>query len=78
MSVQWILRITAYADRLLEDLDGLEWDENIKDMQRNWIGRSQGATLRFAVQGALCQIAEHADRSGHMQPTIVAMHLAHS
>ena len=35
---QWMLRITQYADRLLEDLDDLDWDESIKEMQRNWIG----------------------------------------
>ena len=38
---QWMLRITKYADRLLEDLDDLDWSESIKDMQRNWIGRSE-------------------------------------
>ena len=48
---QWMLRITAYADRLLEGLDGLEWDENIKDMQRNWIGRSEGCDVVFALVG---------------------------
>ena len=53
MTLQWMLRITEYADRLLEDLDGLDWPESIKDMQRNWIGRSQGANIRFAVQGKL-------------------------
>ncbi len=47
-----MLRITAYADRLLEDLEGLDWSDSIKDMQRNWIGRSEGALIRFAVQGA--------------------------
>lgn len=47
-----MLRITAYADRLLEDLEGLDWADSIKDMQRNWIGRSGGALIRFAVQGA--------------------------
>ena len=50
---QWMLRITAYADRLLEDLEGLDWADSIKDMQRNWIGRSEGALIRFAVQGAV-------------------------
>jgi leucyl-tRNA synthetase len=48
---QWMLRITAYADRLLNDLDALDWPESIKIMQRNWIGRSQGATIRFATVG---------------------------
>src|SRR5688572_2388764 len=46
---QWMLRITAYADRLLEDLDTLEWPESLKEMQRNWIGRSIGAEVDFAV-----------------------------
>ncbi len=44
---QWMLRITAYADRLLDDLDRLQWPESIKQMQRNWIGRSTGASIRF-------------------------------
>src|SRR5699024_375876 len=44
---QWMLRITAYADRLLDDLDLLEWSDAIKTMQRNWIGRSTGAQVRF-------------------------------
>lgn len=48
---QWLLRITAYADRLLEDLDLLDWPENIKEMQRNWIGRSEGADIIFEVEG---------------------------
>ena len=48
---QWMLRITAYADRLVEDLDGLDWSKAIKDMQRNWVGRSEGALVDFAVQG---------------------------
>ena len=48
---QWMLRITAYADRLLEDLEGLKWPESLKEMQRNWIGRSAGASIDFPVQG---------------------------
>ena len=46
---QWVLRITAYAERLLEGLDGLDWPESTKRLQRNWIGRSEGATLHFPV-----------------------------
>lgn len=46
---QWVLRITAYADRLLEDLDDLDWPDSLKEMQRNWIGRSEGAELIFEV-----------------------------
>jgi leucyl-tRNA synthetase len=46
---QWSLRITAYAQRLLDGLNGLEWSESIKEAQRNWIGRSEGATVRFTA-----------------------------
>lgn len=46
---QWMLRITAYADRLLDDLDKLEWPEKVRKMQANWIGKSVGARVRFAV-----------------------------
>jgi leucyl-tRNA synthetase len=48
---QWMLRITAYAERLLKELDGLDWPESIKLLQRNWIGRSEGAEVDFAVAG---------------------------
>src|SRR4051812_25097766 len=48
---QWMLRITAYADRLLEDLNLLEWPESLKEMQRNWIGRSVGAEVDFPIVG---------------------------
>ena len=44
---QWMMRITAYADRLLDDLDLLDWSDSIKAMQRNWIGRSEGARVHF-------------------------------
>ena len=46
---QWMLKITAYADRLLDDLEELDWPESIKEMQRNWIGRSVGANVTFKV-----------------------------
>lgn len=46
---QWMMRITAYSDRLLEDLDVLDWPDKVKSMQRNWIGRSTGAEVRFAT-----------------------------
>ncbi|MDT9494546.1 leucine--tRNA ligase [Streptococcus mutans] len=47
---QWMLKITAYAERLLEDLEDLDWPESIKDMQRNWIGKSTGANVTFKVK----------------------------
>lgn len=48
---QWVLRITEYAERLLEDLELLDWPESIKDMQRHWIGKSEGAEVNFVVEG---------------------------
>ncbi|MGN8246152.1 leucine--tRNA ligase [Cellulomonas soli] len=48
---QWNMRITAYADRLADDLDHIDWPDKVKAMQRNWIGRSQGARVTFHVQG---------------------------
>lgn len=48
---QWMLKITAYADRLLDDLELVDWPESIKEMQRNWIGRSVGANVEFKVAG---------------------------
>jgi leucyl-tRNA synthetase len=47
---QWFFKITDYADRLIDDLEGLDWSESIKSMQRNWIGRSHGAEISFPVQ----------------------------
>ncbi|GIC71848.1 leucine--tRNA ligase [Limosilactobacillus fermentum] len=48
---QWVLKITAYADRLIDDLDLVDWPESVKEMQRNWIGRSEGASVKFKVVG---------------------------
>ncbi|UUV98331.1 leucine--tRNA ligase [Vagococcus luciliae] len=48
---QWMLRITAYADRLIDDLELIDWPESIKEMQRNWIGRSEGANVNFDIKG---------------------------
>lgn len=49
---QWMLKITAYAERLLQDLDGLDWPDGVKEMQRNWIGKSIGAEISFEVDGS--------------------------
>ena len=51
MMKQWLLRITAYSQRLLDGLEGLDWSESIKETQRNWIGRSEGASVLFDVKG---------------------------
>ncbi len=48
---QWMLRITAYAEKLLADLDTIEWSDSLKEMQRNWIGRSEGAEVDFQIEG---------------------------
>ena len=50
---QWSLRITAYADRLIEGLERIQWSDAIKEIQKNWIGRSQGAEIDFVVRGTL-------------------------
>ena len=49
---QWMLRITAYAERLLQDLEVIDWSPSLKEMQRNWIGRSEGAEVHFKLQGS--------------------------
>ncbi|MEV0334044.1 leucine--tRNA ligase [Nocardia sp. NPDC050717] len=53
---QWMMRITAYADRLVDDLDELDWPDNVKSMQRNWIGRSRGAQVRFEADGETLEV----------------------
>jgi len=59
---QWMLKITAYAERLLQDLDLLEWPESLKEMQRNWIGKSEGAEVVFPVEGSKEQIPVYTTR----------------
>ncbi|WP_147113037.1 leucine--tRNA ligase [Tateyamaria sp. syn59] len=53
---QWMLKITAYAEKLLDDLDDLDWPDGIKAMQRNWIGQSHGAEISFAIEGSDAQV----------------------
>jgi leucyl-tRNA synthetase len=53
---QWMLKITAYAERLLKDLDDLDWPEGTKELQRNWIGRSEGLQMKFPVAGKSSEI----------------------
>lgn len=59
---QWVLKITAYAERLLEDLDGLDWPESVKLMQRNWIGKSVGAEVTFALKDSDKKITVYTTR----------------
>jgi leucyl-tRNA synthetase len=59
---QWMLRITAYAERLLADLDTIDWSDSLKEMQRNWIGRSEGAEVDFAIADCGLRIAESEKR----------------
>ena len=62
---QWMLRITAYAEKLLADLDTIDWSDSLKEMQRNWIGRSEGAEVDFQVaQRAFARPAGSSDQNG--------------
>ena len=54
---QWVLKITKYADRLIDDLEKLDWPQSLKDMQRNWIGRSEGAIINFDIDNSNDSIA---------------------
>jgi leucyl-tRNA synthetase len=59
---QWMLKITEYAERLLEDLETLDWSEGIKEMQRNWIGKSEGAEVDFAIDGVTEKVTVYTTR----------------
>ena len=59
---QWMLKITAYAERLLQDLERLDWPESLKEMQRNWIGKSEGAEVDFSVFGSTEKITVYTTR----------------
>src|SRR5437667_6658191 len=59
---QWMLRITAYAERLLDDLDTIDWSHSLKEMQRNWIGRSEGAEVIFQIADCGLRIADSGRR----------------
>jgi leucyl-tRNA synthetase len=67
---QWVLKITAYADRLLADLDEVDWPESIKEMQRNWIGKSTGARIDFKVADASGRPGSDARPSAFWPPSI--------
>ena len=62
---QWMLRITAYAERLLQDLETIDWSESLKEMQRNWIGRSEGAEVDFALRMPECGCGSENDSRLH-------------
>ena len=62
---QWMLRITKYAERLLADLDTLDWSEAIKAMQRNWIGRSEGANVIFSLENSTENIEVYTNTAGY-------------
>ena len=69
---QWMLRITAYADRLEKDLEGLDWSEGIKALQRNWIGRSTGAEVDFYIGRTRSRSTSEAFENGRDQSRMSA------
>jgi leucyl-tRNA synthetase/very-short-patch-repair endonuclease len=67
--MQWSMRITAYAERLLQGLDTIDWPEPLKEMQRNWIGKSTGASVRFPLPGSGSEVRETANpATGNTDP----------
>src|SRR5208283_146168 len=56
---QWMLRITAYAERLLAGLEKIDWSESLKEMQCNWIGRSEGARISFCIEHKMVELDKH-------------------
>ena len=58
---QWSLRITAYADRLISGLDSVDWSDSIKEIQRNWIGRSKGVSVHFDLENSVKKICDNID-----------------
>ncbi|MDF3078885.1 MAG: leucyl-tRNA synthetase [Sphingobacteriaceae bacterium] len=68
--MQWSMRITAYADRLLKGLDTIDWPEPLKEMQRNWIGKSVGALVEFTVDGIM-YTREDEDDFAHLKPAVI-------
>jgi leucyl-tRNA synthetase len=68
---QWMLRITAYAEKLLTDLDSIDWSDSLKEMQRNWIGKSEGAYVKFKLEGCATQVEETKEKSAESNPDII-------
>lgn len=64
---QWVFRITAYADRLLNDLQGLDWPKGILEMQKNWIGKSEGAEIEFRIMNSPLRPAKVGDFAGQAE-----------
>jgi leucyl-tRNA synthetase len=68
---QWMLRITAYAEKLLTDLDTIDWSDSLKEMQRNWIGKSEGAYVCFSLEGRTNSIEEPLKSSMESDPDVI-------
>ena len=68
---QWMLRITAYAEKLLADLDKIDWSDSLKEMQRNWIGKSEGAYVKFKLEGCDTQLEEAEKRTTEPNPDVI-------